>query len=146
MEAKANSNRLATAIIVPSCQTIHPAGATTTAKPPLKIHPPDTSARTPFSAIAPPEYLQVSRLRLRVTLDTIREESKTDDYDCIETESTSFSDVIVSSEECFSGEMLAAEETSDLVLEMAVSSYRTCFRESRGKTMPPFTPYNFRCM
>ncbi|KAL0407510.1 UNVERIFIED_CONTAM: hypothetical protein Slati_4064900 [Sesamum latifolium] len=146
MEAKPNTNTLSTAIIISSSQTIHPAGATTTTQPPLKVHPSAaTSARTPFSAIAPPQYVQVSRLRLRVTLDTISEESNvTDDYDC--TDQSPFSDVDSSSEECVSGDM-SPEETSELVvLEMAVSSYRTCFREMRGKAMPAFTPYDFRCV
>ncbi|KAL2252114.1 UNVERIFIED_CONTAM: hypothetical protein Sindi_0006100 [Sesamum indicum] len=139
MEAKANTKTLSTAIIIFSSQTIHPAGATTTTQPPLKVHP---SARTPFSAIAPPQYLQVSRLRLRVTLDTISEESKTDGYDCIE---SSLSDVSISSEERVSGD-IPAEETSELVvLEMAVF-LQDMFPGNARKNYAGVMPYNSRCI
>ncbi|KAI3466841.1 hypothetical protein Pfo_023504 [Paulownia fortunei] len=128
MEAK---NTLAP-ITMSSSQRIPPGSAS---KPSSKIHPSGTAGRTPFSAVAPPQYLHVSRLQLHLTLDTIDEET-TDDYNCTES-----SDVVNGISEDYK----LVEETSEFVFEMAKSSYKTCFREMQENNFPSFS-YNFRCV
>lgn len=87
----------------------------------------------PFSAVAPPQIIQVSRLQVDTTLDTIIEEPAADDYSSIE------ESWLPSSEDV---ELL--QETSELVLEMAkYNSYMTCFREMQEKAFPSLS-FNFR--
>ena len=72
--------------------------------PPKSLH---SKPLAPFSAIAPPQYIQVTRLRLDTTLDAIIEEP-----------------LLMPSDELL-------EETSELMLEMAKCCYMMCY-ERKG--------------
>ncbi|PIN22442.1 hypothetical protein CDL12_04841 [Handroanthus impetiginosus] len=118
------NNTLRAPLITSSSQT-SPLG-----KPTSKVHPSSRpSARTPFSAVAPPQYIQVGRLQLRLTLDTIMEETMSDDYSCMESCNVVISEDKEASESVFSSK----------------SFYKTCFWEVQDRNVPSFS-YNFRCV
>ncbi|KAH6765210.1 hypothetical protein C2S52_014261 [Perilla frutescens var. hirtella] len=101
--------------------------STQTIPPKAFLHS-QNSCLAPFSAVAPPQYIQVSRLHLDTTLDTIIEEPTADDYSSIEESVPS------------DGGGKQLQETSELVLEMAKCCYRVCFLEVKEmKAMPSLT-------
>ncbi|KAI8000411.1 hypothetical protein LOK49_LG09G02330 [Camellia lanceoleosa] len=61
--------------------TVFPVPPKPTIVPPKTTPASTTSpARTPFSAVAPPRFPVLSRLQIRVSLETIHEEETTDEF------------------------------------------------------------------